>query len=283
MSYSQSASIANLATALAAFHAECPKVYKTEKNPFYSSKYADLATILEVVDPVLAKNGLAVVQVPVGKAGLVTTLVHASGEWISAQSEMAPAESVLWTEKDSQGNVVATARGVTPQTLGSAITYQRRYSLGAILSLNIDNDDDGNKASGLGDKPEAKPASKGKPESKPANKSEQQAKVEPLPQAKVSEMIEKISTGTNFVAMETALTGYGSAGRISKALWTDLATLLLEKWIEKAEGPSVMEAAGRIPIYFSRGLLSVDAHARLQESVSLKISDMQQGSSEGDK
>ena len=34
-----------------------------------------------------------------------------------------------------------------PQGLGSAITYQRRYALGAILGLNIDIDDDGNAAS----------------------------------------------------------------------------------------------------------------------------------------
>ena len=36
----------------------------------------------------------------------------------------------------------------TPQDLGSAITYQRRYAVGAILSLNIDEDDDGNNSSG---------------------------------------------------------------------------------------------------------------------------------------
>ena len=33
-----------------------------------------------------------------------------------------------------------------PQAMGSAITYARRYALGAILGLNIDEDDDGEKA-----------------------------------------------------------------------------------------------------------------------------------------
>lgn len=37
-----------------------------------------------------------------------------------------------------------------PQAVGSAITYMRRYALGAVLGLNIDNDDDGNAASGVG-------------------------------------------------------------------------------------------------------------------------------------
>lgn len=33
-----------------------------------------------------------------------------------------------------------------PQAVGSAITYMRRYALGAILGLNIEDDDDGNAA-----------------------------------------------------------------------------------------------------------------------------------------
>jgi hypothetical protein len=53
--------------------------------------------------------------------------MHVSGEWISATYEMKP------TKDDPQG-------------AGSVITYQRRYALGAALGLNIDEDDDGNKA-----------------------------------------------------------------------------------------------------------------------------------------
>jgi hypothetical protein len=49
-----------------------------------------------------------------------------------------------------------------PQGLGSAITYQRRYSLGAVLGLNIDNDDDGNATSSPAEAPKvtADPLSK---------------------------------------------------------------------------------------------------------------------------
>ena len=35
----------------------------------------------------------------------------------------------------------------SPQDAGSVITYQRRYAIGAILCLNIDEDDDANKGS----------------------------------------------------------------------------------------------------------------------------------------
>jgi hypothetical protein len=56
-------------------------------------------------------------------------LIHAeSGEYLMANSTMHPTKS-------------------DPQSMGSAITYQRRYSIGAILNLNIDEDDDGNAAS----------------------------------------------------------------------------------------------------------------------------------------
>jgi hypothetical protein len=37
-----------------------------------------------------------------------------------------------------------------PQAIGSCITYARRYSIGAFLSLNTGEDDDGNKASAKG-------------------------------------------------------------------------------------------------------------------------------------
>ena len=39
------------------------------------------------------------------------------------------------------------AKANDPQALGSAITYNRRYTLVSMLRLNVDGDDDGNKAS----------------------------------------------------------------------------------------------------------------------------------------
>jgi hypothetical protein len=66
-------------------------------------------------------------------------LMHSSGEWISESYEMEP------TKHDPQG-------------AGSVITYQRRYALGAVLGLNIDDDVDANKASEP--QPESKQAKK---------------------------------------------------------------------------------------------------------------------------
>jgi len=124
----KSESIKEIAIALCKFSGLTEKIKKTETNPFFKSKYADLSGILDVIKEPLIECGLSVVQFPKGKYGLETMIMHISGEWISGEYEMKP------TKED-------------PQNAGSVITYQRRYALGAILGLNIDKDDDGNLAS----------------------------------------------------------------------------------------------------------------------------------------
>lgn len=124
----KSESIKEIATALCRFQGAVEKIKKTATNPFFHSKYANLADILDVIREPLSESGLSFVQFPKGQCELETMLMHTSGEWMSETYEMKP------TKNDPQG-------------LGSVITYQRRYALGAILGLNIDEDDDGNSAS----------------------------------------------------------------------------------------------------------------------------------------
>lgn len=125
----KSESIRNLATSLAKFHAAMGKIAKDETNPFFKSKYAPLPEVLSAIKEPLANAGLVFTQFPSGLNQLTTFLVDtASGEYMEATYEMTPAKN-------------------DPQGQGSVITYQRRYALGAILGLNIDEDDDGNKAS----------------------------------------------------------------------------------------------------------------------------------------
>ena len=126
----KSDSIKELATALCNFQAAVEKIRKKDTNPFFKSKYASLADILDVIRQPLADNGLSFVQFPKDKYCLETMLLHTSGEWMSESYQMEP------TKHDPQG-------------AGSVITYQRRYALGAILGLNIDEDDDANQASDL--------------------------------------------------------------------------------------------------------------------------------------
>jgi hypothetical protein len=124
----KSATIENLAKALTAFQSEVATVSKTADNPFFHSKYADLASIIEAIRKPLAKNGLSFSQFPDGDS-LTTILLHTSGEWIEASYTL-------------------NAVGKKPQEVGSAITYARRYALGAVLGIATDEDDDGNAASG---------------------------------------------------------------------------------------------------------------------------------------
>ena len=125
----KSESIKNIAQALIVFHVKVDTIKKDAKNPFFKSTYASLTNILDAINEPLIESGLAISQFPTGADGLTTILIHGeSGEWISSNYEMRPV-------KDD------------PQGRGSCITYQRRYALASVLSLNIDEDDDGNKAS----------------------------------------------------------------------------------------------------------------------------------------
>ncbi len=119
--------------ALAKAQTEFPLVKKTDSNPFFKSKYAGLPSVLEVALPVLHKNGLYISQSPISdgdKVGVKTRIIHAeTGEMLEDSFTMTLAKN-------------------DPQGAGSAITYARRYALVSMLGLNVDEDDDGNKASG---------------------------------------------------------------------------------------------------------------------------------------
>lgn len=120
--------------ALAKAQSEMPLVKKTDSNPFFKSKYAGLPSVLEVVLPILHKNGLYLSQSPVSegeRVGVKTVITHAeSGESIESSFTMTLSKN-------------------DPQGAGSAITYARRYALVSMLGLNVDEDDDGNLATNL--------------------------------------------------------------------------------------------------------------------------------------
>lgn len=148
----KSDSIKELAGALAKAQAEIKAVAKDRTNPHFRNRYATLDAIVDAVRPVLAKQGLSVIQGVVNHAdgfAVETTLLHSSGEWMRNSVPM------MVGKQDAQG-------------VGSALTYGRRYGISALLSLSTDEDDDGEAASKQPTKkPEQKPASKSEP--KPAH------------------------------------------------------------------------------------------------------------------
>lgn len=136
----KSESIKELSAALSKVQGQLTFAKKDNANPFFKSKYADLASVWDSCRSLLSDNGLAIIQFPSGYAtnvlddknkehlmSLTTILTHSSGEWISQDM------TVPVTKADAQG-------------AGSALTYMRRYALAAVVGVYQD-DDDGNAAS----------------------------------------------------------------------------------------------------------------------------------------
>lgn len=248
----KSDSIELLAVSLAKFHAACPKIVKDTKNDYFKSRYADLGTILGIVNPILAENDLSVVQLVSGEDQLTTLLVHKSGQYIGAVSVMRPVEAVL--RHDKEKNPIL---GITPQALGSAITYQRRYAVAAILSLCIDDDDDGNAASATGRKPEDRPVEKAV--SKPAEtKPTEQKPVEKLTDDRINEIMTRILAGSEgeMAKMESALSNLGVQGAINQDTWATLSSALLYRWYTVCSTPAALGVvANKVVGYRSKGLL----------------------------
>jgi hypothetical protein len=128
----QSESIDKLIPAFIAFQAEMPAVPKDATNSHFKNKYATLGAITEAMRPHLSKHGLAVTQSLVYADGvqlIVTRIMHTSGQWMQ------------------DGGYALNPTKNDPQGMGSAVTYARRYTLGATLGIVTEDDDDGNAAS----------------------------------------------------------------------------------------------------------------------------------------
>lgn len=129
--WEQSAAINELAAALAKAQGEMKNAKKSADNPFFKSKYADLAEVTDACREPLTKNNIAVIQGTVtreNKCGVRTMLAHASGQYFACTALAVP--------KDNG-----------PQATGSVWTYLRRYSLAAMTGVATE-DDDGEKAEG---------------------------------------------------------------------------------------------------------------------------------------
>ncbi len=104
---------------------------KTNTNPHFKSRYADLAACVEAVIDALNINGIALMQQThecESGVSVETVFLHESGEELRSGKLWLPA-----SKQDAQG-------------YGSALTYARRYSLMAACGI-APEDDDGNAAS----------------------------------------------------------------------------------------------------------------------------------------
>jgi hypothetical protein len=124
--------IDKLAKALAKAQAEIKDAETDAENPHFRSAYATLASCWASARAPLSKNGLAITQLTRLEDGVImldTLLLHGSGQWVRSTYPVKP-------EKP------------TPQGLGSALTYAKRYSLCSVCGVSpAGEDDDGNAAS----------------------------------------------------------------------------------------------------------------------------------------
>jgi hypothetical protein len=127
-----------LAAALAKAQGQVTGAAKSAVNPHFGKTYADLASVWDAMRKPFADNGLSVVHMPGfgdGKITLETMLLHESGQWVKGVLAMPFAAE--------PGRNAA-------QSIGSALTYMRRYVDSSIGSV-APEDDDGESAG----KPEA--------------------------------------------------------------------------------------------------------------------------------
>jgi len=114
--------------ALSKAQAKMEAARKDSKNPFFKSKYADYQSIWDAVKLPLTDNGFSVTHHidfdANGNLTLTTELCHASGEKQVSRFPIRP------------------AKANDMQSVGSAITYAKRYNLAALTAVPVADEDD---------------------------------------------------------------------------------------------------------------------------------------------
>jgi len=222
--------LGDLAKALAAAQAEIIAATKDASNPYFKSSYATLSSVWDACRGPLTKHGLSVAQLPInqnGAVGVVTTLLHSSGQWMRSALFAKP-------EKD------------TPQAIGSTLTYVRRYALSAVVGV-APEDDDGNEGSGKNDKAQRADKVPAKPSEPMADKQQIQ---------RVHLLKEKLGgwTGKDNDLYKKALAAYKDADgqpvttstNLTQSQISNLLKRMEDQFQRQAETVKSMEAAAPI-------------------------------------
>lgn len=125
--------------AFAACQAEMPKVIARHKNDQTNSKYAKLADVYDIANPISTAHGFSFSTFPAscqkdGCQGIRWELRHSAGHVIGDVAE------VPTDDKGMKGTQNKTAT----HAFGSTISYGRRYIFCMIFNLATEDDNDGN-------------------------------------------------------------------------------------------------------------------------------------------
>lgn len=165
--------MSKLLKSIAGFQQKCPVIHQNSEG--YGYKYADLATILEVINPILAEFNLGFYQY-IDDNHVGTVIFHT--------------ETADQLERKTKIPETQLKGMNTFQVMGSAITYMRRYQLSAMLGIVTDDDNDANQPK-TDDKP---------PKSNPKPPKPQKAK---LPNERFEKALEGLKTGNTSVEQIT--------------------------------------------------------------------------------
>lgn len=127
----QTENISELVIALAKAQGSMEPAKFNRINPHFKNRYADFTSIMDACRKPLSENGLSVMQyceTISEKLCLVTMLAHISGQWMKSFFPLNP-------------------KNLDSQSIGSAMTYAKRYSLSAMLGIVSDEEDDDGEAS----------------------------------------------------------------------------------------------------------------------------------------
>ena len=126
-SANKSSDLKDLFTALAKAQAEMKIAFPREENPYFKSRYEDIAEVVNASRPALTKYGLSIIQQLLpnddGQNILYTILAHTSGQWIESRVRIVPPKNDI-------------------QTFHSYITMLRRLSYAALVGLAAHHEDD---------------------------------------------------------------------------------------------------------------------------------------------
>ena len=120
-----SENISELAAALCKAQGQMVGAAKAADNPFFKSRYSDLASVMEAIRRPFADNGLSFIQAPSfadGRVSITTRIMHSSGQWMESTLDVPVSK-------------------LDAQAVGSAISYGKRYALQSMAGVpSIDDD-----------------------------------------------------------------------------------------------------------------------------------------------
>jgi hypothetical protein len=136
--------------ALAKAQSKIVGAVKDSDNPFFKSKYADLASVMDAIKAAFTENGLAYYQRVYTAQSAVATVKKTDQETIEKNEQVNFIETVI--VHSSGGFITSGAMQVLcgnsqdPQKVAAAVTYYRRMQLSALAGVS-QVDDDGNTVS----------------------------------------------------------------------------------------------------------------------------------------